>query len=331
MIRIFGGIAQVVVKYEGFIERFIGDAVMALFGVPKAHEDDPVRAEKAATEIHNLVEAMSSEFEDRIGQTLRMHSGINTGLIVTDAINIQNGSHGVSGATPNLAVHLSELAKPGEILVGPETHRLSRRYFNFDSSKLVKMKGISKPVQVFRVSSMIDKPKKIHRFHGLRAEIIGRNMELELLSEAVNKLRSKKGSIFTISGNAGTGKSRLIESFKATLNLEKAFWLEGQCYPYTRNITYSPLIDMLNKTFRIKEEDPPETVREKIASGLKFLGTREDIAPYIGSLYIGFFTEEVKIFSSGSHEGIITLSQYLCNCFPGNLYHLLTVFCSRNP
>jgi class 3 adenylate cyclase len=83
MSRIFGDIAQVVSKYEGFVEKFIGDAVMALFGVPKAHEDDPVRAIRAAGEINDLVAAMSPQLEDKIGKPLSMHSGINTGLVVT--------------------------------------------------------------------------------------------------------------------------------------------------------------------------------------------------------------------------------------------------------
>jgi len=283
--RIYGEISKIVAKYGGFIEKFLGDAVMALFGAIKSHEDDSIRAVRAAREIHHRVGGFTVKFEDRIGLPLSMHTGINTGLVVTDALCFQNGSHGVSGVTPNLAVHLSKLAKPGEILIGPETHRLARRYFHFDSSELVTVKGISKPVQAFRVSSMIDRPKKIHRFHGLRADLIGRTMELELLSEAVQKLRTKEGSIFTICGNAGTGKSRLIEGFKSSLDLEKVFWLEGQCYPYTRNITYSPLIDMLNRVFRIEEDDPPGRVREKIASGLNSIETREDIVPYVGSLY----------------------------------------------
>lgn len=283
--RIFGQISKIVAKYGGFIEKFLGDAVMALFGAIKSHEDDPIRAIRSAREIHHRVGRLTTELEDRIGLPLSMHTGINTGLVVTDAFNFQSGSRGLSGATPHLAAHLSELAKPGEILVGPETHRLARRYFSFDSSKKVRVKGIPKPVQVFSVSAVMDRPRKIHRFHGLRADLIGRTMEIELLSEAVQRLRAQKGSIFTICGNAGTGKSRLIESFKSTLNLEQIFWLEGQCYPFTRNITYAPLIDMLNRAFRIEEDDPPQRVREKIASGLRFLRTREDIVPYVGSLY----------------------------------------------
>jgi predicted ATPase/class 3 adenylate cyclase len=289
--RIYGEISKIVAGYGGFIEKFLGDAVMAVFGVTKSQEDDPIRAIRAAREIHHQINEFTANFEDLIGRPLTMHSGINTGLVVTDALPFQNGSHGLSGATPNLAVHLSGLAKPGEILVGPETHRLARRYFNFDLSISVEVKGTAKKVQVFRVSSAIDRPRKIHRFHGLRAELIGRTMELGLLSDAVQKLGAKKGSIFTICGNAGTGKSRLIDGFKATLNLDKIFWLEGQCYPCTRNITYSPLIDLLNRAFRIDENDSPKTVREKITSGLNAIGAREEIVPYVGSLYNLSFPE----------------------------------------
>ena len=97
MSRIFGDIAQVVAKYEGFIEKFVGDAVMALFGVPKAHEDDPVRAIRAAREIHVLVEALSPELEERVGRPLFMHTGINTGLVVTGEVDMEKGTHGVAG------------------------------------------------------------------------------------------------------------------------------------------------------------------------------------------------------------------------------------------
>ena len=122
MSRIFGEIAQVVTKYEGFIEKFVGDAAMALFGVPKAHEDDPIRAIKVAREIHELVDAFSPEVEKKIGQGITMHSGINSGLVVTGEIDIEKGTHGVAGDTVNLASRLCSLGKAGEILVGPATY-----------------------------------------------------------------------------------------------------------------------------------------------------------------------------------------------------------------
>ena len=101
--RIFAEISKIVDKYDGFIEKFIGDAVMALFGVPKAHEDDPVRAIKAAKEIHDLIKAVSPELEEKIGKPLTMHTGINTGLVVTGEVDMEKGTHGIAGDTINVA------------------------------------------------------------------------------------------------------------------------------------------------------------------------------------------------------------------------------------
>lgn len=101
--RIFGKISQVGAKYDGFIEKYIGDAVMALFGVSKSQEDDPVRAIKAPREIHELVATLSPECRSRIGQSLTMHTGINTGLVVTGEIDSERGTHGVAGDTINLS------------------------------------------------------------------------------------------------------------------------------------------------------------------------------------------------------------------------------------
>jgi len=131
MSRIFGEIAQVVTRFEGFIEKFIGDAVMALFGVPKAHEDDPIRAIKVAREIHELVDALSPEVQKRIGQPISMHTGINTGLVVTGKIDLEKGTHGVAGDAINIASRLSNLANEGEILVGPDTYRQAEGYSPF--------------------------------------------------------------------------------------------------------------------------------------------------------------------------------------------------------
>jgi len=107
--RIFEEIALVVTRYEGFIEKYVGDAVMALFGVPKAHEDDPIRAIRAAREIHDLVDSMSPEVEKSIGRPISMHTGINTGLVVTGEVDMEKGTHGVAGDTINLASRLQTI------------------------------------------------------------------------------------------------------------------------------------------------------------------------------------------------------------------------------
>jgi class 3 adenylate cyclase len=284
--RIFGEISKIITKYDGFVEKYAGDAVMALFGVPMAHEDDPVRAIKAAREIHECVDAISPEIEARINQPISMHSGINSGLVVTGEVDLERGTHGVAGDTINLASRLSGLAGADEILVDADTCRQAEGLFTFESLGPTVIKGKTEPIEIHKVISQRDKPVTIRRLSGVRADLIGRKVELAELSEAVGKLRQGKGRIFSICGDAGTGKSRLVEEFKATLDLEEIQWLEGHAYPYAQNIPYFPMIDLLNRVFGIEEGDPAAKVKEKLESGIGQLDDiTEDFIPYVGGLY----------------------------------------------
>jgi len=283
---LFDDVSKIVSKYDGFIEKYAGDAVMALFGANQSHEDDPVRAVKAAHEIHELVESMSPQYENRVGQPLQMHSGINTGLVVTGELNLEKGVHGVAGDTINVAARMSSAADAGEILVDHETYTRTEGYFQFENLDPIQLKGKANAVQVHRYLAARDQPQKIHRLHGLRAELIGRKAEIAQLSDAVDHLSRGKGAVFSIMGAAGTGKSRLIEEFKAGLDLEQIQWQEGNAFPYAQNIPYFPLMDLISKTIQINEGDSPETVKEKLETSIDALvGEKQDIAPYIGSLY----------------------------------------------
>ncbi len=286
MSRIFGEITSVVNKYDGTIEKFIGDAVVAFFGVPKTHEDDPIRAIKVAREIHELVSAMSPAVEKRAGKPISMHTGINTGLVVTGEVNTEKGTHGLAGETINVASRLSSLAKAGEILVGHDTYRQAEGHFRFEDLERTTLKGKTEPVQVYKVISPKERPVTIHRLSGLKADLIGRKAELTQLTEAVENLKKGRGRIFSLCGDAGTGKSRLIEEFKSSLDLGGIQWIEGHAYPYSQNIPYSPLIDLLNRVLRIEEGEPPEKVKEKVESGIeRLVGKKENMVPYVGSLY----------------------------------------------
>jgi class 3 adenylate cyclase/tetratricopeptide (TPR) repeat protein len=283
---IFSQISRVIDKYEGFVEKFVGDAVMALFGVPKAHEDDPIRAIRAAREIHELVDSMSPKVEKSIGKPISMHTGINTGLVVTGEVDMEKGTHGVAGDTINLASRLSSLAETGEILVSHETYRQCEGHFEFQALEPTTVKGKTEPVQMHKVLSPKEKPITLHRLSGLRADLIGRKMEMAQLGEAVKNLREGKGRIFSICGEAGTGKSRLVEELKASLDLNEIQWLEGHAYAYSQNIPYFPLMDLLNRVFQIEEADPSDKIRERIESGIEhLLGKRDVAAPYVGGLY----------------------------------------------
>ncbi|MGD8209978.1 MAG: adenylate/guanylate cyclase domain-containing protein [Desulfobacterales bacterium] len=284
--QIFGDVSKIVAKYDGFIEKYAGDAVMAIFGAPKAHEDDPIRAIKAAREIHQLVDAISPEIENKIGQLISMHTGINTGLVVTGEIDLERGTHGMAGDTINLASRLSNLAKPGEIVVDVNTRRQAEGHFSCQYRETATVKGKTDPIEVHQVLSQRDKPITIRRLSGMRADLVGRSVEMAELSQAAANLQQGKGRIFSICGAAGTGKSRLVEEFKSGLVLEQIQWIEGHAYAYSQNIPYFPLVDLLNRLLQIEEKDPPEKVREKIASGLgSLVANPEDVIPYVGQLY----------------------------------------------
>jgi len=319
--RIFSGVAKIVANYDGFIEKYAGDAVMAIFGVPQVHEDDPVRAIKAAREIHQLVDAISPEIENRIGQSISMHTGINTGLVVTGEVDMQRGTHGIAGDTINLASRLSNLAKPGEILIDGDTCCQVEGQFECEYLETTSVKGKSDPVQVNKVLSQRDKPVTTRRLSGLRADLVGRKVEMAELAEAVENLQRGKSKIFSICGAAGTGKSRLIEEFKSGLDLEEIQWIEGHAYAYSQNIPYFPLVDLLNRVLGIEENDPPEKLKGKVESGIESLvGRQEDVTPYVGRLYSLKYSETEDVspeyWKSRLHAAILTILSALSQRTP---------------
>jgi class 3 adenylate cyclase/tetratricopeptide (TPR) repeat protein len=319
--RIYGEIVQVVVKYEGHIDKFIGDAVMVLFGVPKAHEDDPVRAIRAAHEIHEVVKDLSPSLEKKIGRPLAMHTGINTGVVVTGEINLEKGIHGVLGDTINVASRLCSLAKPDEIIIGHETYHEAEGYFHLEEMEPATVKGKTGPIRNYRVLSVREAPSKTHRLSGLRAELIGRRVEMAQLQETLENLKQGRASIISIIGDAGTGKSRLIEEFKSALNLSEVQWREGHAYAYSQNIPYFPLIDLLNRAWQIREGDHPDEVRLKVERGAQALiGERKDLIPYVGSLYALPYQEIEQVspenWKARLHEAIQLILANLCRRAP---------------
>jgi class 3 adenylate cyclase/tetratricopeptide (TPR) repeat protein len=323
--RIFDGVRTVVSKYEGFIERFAGDGVLALFGVPKSHEDDPIRAIRAAREIHELVEGMNPVYEAKVGAPLSMHSGINTGLAVTADVDPSKGTHGITGDGINIAARLSDLAKAGDILIGPATRRRAEGHFALEVLEPAKLKGKSEPIPVYKVLSRKEEPLTVHRQSGLRADLIGRNAELVQLHEAIERLKTGTASIIAVCGEPGTGKSRLIDEFKCSLDLDKIRWREGHAYQYAQNISYFPLIDLMNRAWKIEEGDSPTTVRDKIESGIeRLLGNTGQVVPYVGSLYALAYPEiedvSPEFWRSRLFEGVQAIVAALTEYGP-------TVFC----
>jgi class 3 adenylate cyclase/tetratricopeptide (TPR) repeat protein len=315
---LFGSIAGVIGRYGGFVEKYIGDAVMGVFGVPSAHEDDPVRAVRAGREIHQLVARPHPLISALIGYSLSAHTGINTGLVVTGQIDAGKGTHGIAGDTVNVASRLCGLAQPGEIVVGSETWQQAEGSFDFEELPPAPIKGKEESLRVFKVLSPKEKPLTVHRISGVRARLTGRDAEMAELRDAATKLTRGEGAVISVCGDAGTGKSRLIEEFKATLDLGHTRWLEGRAYLYAQNTAFSLLTDLVNHACDIEEGDTPDRVKAKLEKRiLDLTGDGSSIIPYVGSLYSLHYPELEEVtperwkflLGNGIRETLNALSQ----------------------
>lgn len=280
---VFGAAAEIVAKYEGRIEKFVGDAIMAIFGVPAAHEDDPVRALRAAIELHDAVARLSPGVQARTGVAIALHSAVNTGVVVTGEQQFGSGTAGPLGDTINLAARLMGAAPSGEIWVGPQTRRLAELAFEFDDLGQQSFKGKAQPVAVARLLGV--RARSTTATGHFRAGFVGREVELGALLGAAEKLRGGAPQALGVRGDAGTGKTRLMSEFRARVGTDIQ-WLEARAYPYAQNIPYAPLIDLLSRTWGIEERDRPITVRAKLEGGLATIPhAAHEVLPLLLHLY----------------------------------------------
>ena len=242
----FEMVSACVVQHGGIVEKFAGDAVMAAFGVPQAHEDDAQRATRAALAMRAAVDEL--ELEARIG--------IEAGEVVVDG----SDSTFATGEAVNLAARLQEAARPGEILVGPTAYRLAAGSLVVEDAGPLELKGVDGALRAWRVVDMLDGPA---RPLGPRAPLVGREAELELLENTFNRsLRDSRAHLFTIYGEAGVGKSRLAREFLD--GVERASVLIGRALPYGEGVTYWPLGEMVKAAAGISDDDPLEEAFEKL-------------------------------------------------------------------
>jgi len=313
MSYVFGEITQIIHNYDGFIERFVGDAVMVIFGVPKVHEDDPVRAIMAAREIHAFVEGYSPQIEKKIGNRLTMHTGINTGLVVTGEVDIAKGTHGLTGDAINLASRLEHIAKAGEIVVGPATYRRSKGNFSFQALKPIRLKGIADRIQAYKVLSSKTHAKRprIGLKRRIYSEMVGREKELNKLELQLAKAIDGDGSVVNIIGEAGIGKSRLFAELKNRGSLKRVMLLEGKAISIGRNLAFHPIIDLLKHWARIGGNDSEATALSKLESAVQNVCKEDadEIVPFLATLMgmqlLGRYAERVAGIDGGALEKLI--------------------------
>ncbi|MBK5229327.1 MAG: guanylate cyclase, partial [Actinobacteria bacterium] len=207
MARYFTLMSSILEKHGGVVEKYIGDAVLAVFGIPQLHEDDALRAVRAAIEMRDAMAVLNAEFEAEYGVSLAVRTGVNTGEVV--AGDPGSGQAFVSGDPVNVAARLEQHAGAGEILIGPDTYRLVRNAVAVEPVDPVDAKGKSEPLRPYRLLDVkSDAPGFARR---LDSRFVGREHESNLVNQGFERaLKERACHLFTILGPAGVGKSRLV-------------------------------------------------------------------------------------------------------------------------
>jgi class 3 adenylate cyclase/tetratricopeptide (TPR) repeat protein len=280
MARYFEEMATVLSRHGGNVEKFIGDAVLAVFGVPTLHEDDALRAVRAATEMRGALRSLNEELERSYGVHLEVRTGVNTGEVV--AGDQVAGQAFVAGDALNVAARLEQAALPGEILIGEATHRLVRPAVQAEAIEPLSLRGRDEAVRAYRLLKVIASDTRTAR--ELRSPMVGREGELTLLREAFSVTdREARCHLFTVLGSAGVGKSRLVEEALAGIE-GPARVLTGRCLAYGEGITFWPVGEIVREAAGISGDTEPESARAAIVDTLRGEDHAERIAESVAQL-----------------------------------------------
>jgi class 3 adenylate cyclase len=253
-------------KYEGTINQFTGDGVMALFGAPVAHEDHAQRACYAALSVQKALEEYEEKLKRDHGVKFKMRIGLNSGHVVVGSIgNDLRMDYTAIGDTTNLAKRMESAASPGNVFVSKNTHRLVRDFFEFSTPMKLDVEGKEEPHEAYELigTGEIDTRFRASVAKGL-TPFVGRKNSLPALLEAYDKVKSGSGQVVGIVGEAGVGKSRLLLEFRNRILEDKFTYLEGRCIHFGSSMAYLPILDILRSYYGIIEEDRENAIKQKI-------------------------------------------------------------------
>ena len=285
MSRAFDLMLAEVHRYEGTVNQFLGDGIMAIFGAPIAHEDHAVRAVHAALGIARALEAYQGELLPR-GIRFRARQGLNTGLVVVGSIgsDLRMDYTAVGDAT-NVAARMQQGGAPGCVTISEATYRLVRGYFETRPLGQMEVKGKAEPVGAWEVVAARETRTRLE----IAAEVgltpfVGRERELGLLLDAFGRARDGQGQVAFLVAEAGMGKSRLLAELRRRIGGEAA-WHEGHCLSFGRAMPFHPLVDLLRRQLDIQEGDTEAAIAAKIERGLAAISPElAHAAPYLRAL-----------------------------------------------
>jgi class 3 adenylate cyclase/tetratricopeptide (TPR) repeat protein len=280
MTRYFDVMRELIEFHGGVIEKFIGDAVMAIFGMPTIHEDDALRACRAAVEIRDRLALLDAQIRAEQGVTIEWRMGVNTGEVVAGDASVRQRI--VTGDAVNVAARLEAAASPGGILLGADTYALVRAAVDAEAVEALTLKGKAEPVPAWRLIAVVDTTFRHAR--PLEAPLVGRRRPLRLLDEAFREaVEERICHLFTVLGVAGVGKSRLVDEFIDSLGGQAQVAI-GRCLAYGHGITYWPVAEAIRHGAGIAEDETSEATAARLREVLAAEPEAERIAAIVGGL-----------------------------------------------
>jgi class 3 adenylate cyclase/tetratricopeptide (TPR) repeat protein len=272
-------------RYEGTVNQFLGDGIMALFGAPIAHEDHARRAVHAALGIARALESYQAELAPR-GIRFRARQGLNTGLVVVGSIGSDlRMDYTAVGDTTNVAARLQQAGEPGRVTISEATHRLIHGYFDTRPLGTLQLKGKAESIAAWEVVAAHEARTRleVETDRGL-TPFVGRERELGALVDAFERARAGQGQVAFLVGEAGIGKSRLLLELRRRV-ADDAAWQEGHCLSFGKTMTFHPLVDLLRRQFAIGETDDETAMAGKIERGVADVaGDGSPGAPYLKAM-----------------------------------------------
>jgi class 3 adenylate cyclase/tetratricopeptide (TPR) repeat protein len=286
MTRAFELMLGEVHRYEGTVNQFLGDGIMALFGAPIAHEDHSRRAVHAALAIQAVLDRYRAELERERDIEFQVRQGLNTGLVVVGSIGSDlRMDYTAVGDTTNVAARLLQAAAPGQVVISEAVQRAAAGYFETEALGTLTLKGKAEPVAAWLALT----PRGARTRLDVGAEsgltsFVGRDRELAALEDCFRRVEAGQGQVVLLVGEPGIGKSRLLHEFEQRLG-PRAGWLRGHSLSFGRSMAFHPLVDLLRRAFSIEETDSAPAIVSKIERGLAALGQdARATAPYLRAL-----------------------------------------------
>ncbi|HWY50168.1 MAG TPA: adenylate/guanylate cyclase domain-containing protein [Chthoniobacterales bacterium] len=276
-----------VYHYEGMVDKFIGDCVMAVFGAPIALEDDAERALRASLAMRERLEAFNRRWIDKLKEPLSLHIGINSGTVIAGNVgNDLRMSYTVMGDTVNVASRLESAATRGQIFVSQSTHRLTHGAFNFKALEPIRVKGKKESLPIFELIGAKIQPEKARGLEGLVSPLMGRDNELAMLEKCLSAVDAGKGSIAFVYGEAGVGKTRLLADIRQH-EAGNFTWLEGRCFAFSNALSYGPFLDLLRRHVGIADEQGEDAAQAALRSYTdKMFPGEADVYPVLAQLLV---------------------------------------------